>query len=70
MLELPADSHRTISADGKTISYKGVVKEATQVLQCKASNIHGYVFENAVLNVICKWFITLSQTILNITITK
>jgi receptor-type tyrosine-protein phosphatase zeta len=47
--ELPYDSRRVIT--DTSISYFNLTKTDAQVLQCNASNKHGYIFANAYLNV-------------------
>ncbi len=51
--EWKADERRLVSPDMSTILFKSIKKADTMVLQCNASNVHGYSFDNAILNVIC-----------------
>ncbi|CAH1783568.1 unnamed protein product [Owenia fusiformis] len=44
--------NRVLTADGLSINYTNLTKDDAQVLQCMANNTHGYVLENAYLNVL------------------
>ena len=48
--QLPADSRRMVERN--RITFYNVTKDDAQVLQCNATNNHGYIWENAFLNVL------------------
>jgi len=50
MSELAPDRRRIVA--NNYVRYENVTKTDAQVLQCNASNKHGYVFSNAYLNVL------------------
>ena len=49
--ELPENPRRTIDQKTNTLRYTNVSASDNQVVQCNASNKHGYIFANAYLNV-------------------
>ena len=51
--ELPHDPRRTVTEH--SVTYHNLTKTDAQVLQCNATNKHGYIFANAFLNVLGKW---------------
>ena len=52
--DLPEDDrrHTSRSANEYRVSYSNVTASDSQVLQCNASNAHGYIFTNVYLNVL------------------
>ena len=52
-IALKPDPRRSISPDGTRLFIRNVTRNDVQVFQCNASNIHGYAFKNAILNVLC-----------------
>lgn len=56
LTEWKADNCRMLSPDMIRIVFENVKKDDTMVPQCNASNIRGYSFDNAVLNVI-HWYV-------------
>ena len=48
--DTPADRRRTVGSH--YINFASVTHFDTQVFQCNASNIHGYIFTNVILDVI------------------
>ena len=50
LLDLTPDRRRIVA--NNYVRYENVTKTDAQVLQCNASNKHGYVFANAFLNVL------------------
>ena len=51
--KVPANERRIVEAN--RILYYNVIKEDACVIQCNATNKHGYIFTNAYLNVLCKF---------------
>jgi len=49
VIALSNDPRRTVGPD--FLAYTNVTKTDTAVLQCNASNTHGYIFANAYLRV-------------------
>ena len=47
---MPEDARRKVEPN--KLRYKNVTKTDAQVVQCNASNVHGYIFANAYLNVL------------------
>jgi len=54
LTDLVPDPRRIV--DNNYVHYTNVTKTDAQVLQCNASNKHGYVFANAYLNVLGQYF--------------
>ena len=54
MLAESDDNSRRAVVNG-VVYYKNLTKADSQVLQCNASNKHGYIFKNVYLNVLGKW---------------
>ncbi|KAI0231978.1 Contactin-4 [Lamellibrachia satsuma] len=50
--ELPAEPRRTVTKT--SVIYHNLTKTDAQVLQCNATNKHGYIFTNAFLNVLAE----------------
>lgn len=50
--ELPADPRRMVTDN--SISYSSITKEDKQVIQCNASNVHGYILANPYINVVAE----------------
>ena len=50
--EAKANARRTVQPGN--ITYVDLIKRDAQVIQCKATNVHGYIFHNAFLNVLGK----------------
>ena len=46
---MSSDPRRTVGPD--FLAYTNVTKTDTEVIQCNASNTHGYIFANAYLRV-------------------
>ena len=51
--EVPADPRRI--AEKQRLTFLNMTKEDAQVIQCNATNKHGYIFANAYLNVLSKY---------------
>ena len=47
---MPENARRKVEPN--KLRYKNVTKTDAQVVQCNASNVHGYIFANAYLNVL------------------
>lgn len=52
--EVPSSRRRIVANDYRYIRYENVTKTDAQVLQCNASNEHGFIFANAYLNVLAE----------------
>ena len=52
-LVLPDDPDRVV--ESKTMTFHNLTKEDAQVIQCNATNKHGYMYANAYLNVLCEY---------------
>ena len=50
--ETPSNRRRVVAAE--YIEYYSVTTDDSHVVQCNVSNIHGYLFTNAYLNVLGK----------------
>ena len=49
-VDAPPNQRRAVGAGW--LKYDNVTKSDAQVIQCNASNAHGYIFANAYLNVL------------------
>jgi len=58
--ELAPDRRRIVA--NNYVRYENVTKTDAQVLQCNASNKHGYVFSNAYLNVLGQYVCCLQSS--------
>ena len=45
-------AHRRVLNNGQRVVFDRVLSDDSSVLQCNASNKHGYIFANAYLNVV------------------
>ena len=50
--EVPGDPNRIVEKN--KITFQNVSKDHIQVVQCNATNKHGYIYTNAYLNVLSK----------------
>lgn len=57
--DLTPDRRRIVA--NNYVRYENVTKTDAQVLQCNASNKHGYVFANAYLNVLGQYLFSQSS---------
>ena len=48
---MPGDPDRVVEKN--KITFYNMTLEDAQTIQCNATNKHGYIFENAYLNVLC-----------------
>ena len=57
-IEVEGDPDRIVEKN--RITFLNMSKEDAQVIQCNVTNKHGYIFANAYLNVLSKWFLRMS----------
>jgi len=53
LADMPVDRRRIVA--NNIVRYENVTKTDAQVLQCNASNKHGFVFANAYLNIVGRY---------------
>ena len=62
MTEVPADDRRSVRRN--VMTFVNLNEDDHLVVQCNATNKHGYIWANAYLNVLCKYIpLTLSKWI-------
>jgi len=59
LADMPPDRRRIV--DNNYVRYENVTKTDAQVLQCNASNKHGFVFANAYLNIVGRYIFSVLQ---------
>ena len=62
--DYPPNNRRIVDNQLRYIRYENVTKTDAQVLQCNASNAHGYIFSNAFLNVVGEFSFSSSYKLL------